>query len=286
MPAYVRLCLRTWAPHLGDVRVLDLPAAAEAIGPGVFDFDALARFPLPQQKDAIQAAVLNRHGGVFMDADMIVLRDLRPVLQYLERSEFVIFARYLAFIAARPGSWLLQRWLSEIRDAVDTAVPDVANWSALGNQPLERALQALFASAPPIRALPRLAAFLGEHPVPASESSLARMVRRGREIASRRVRRWTIRALRSRQLTMLDRLEWGYVPEEAHFPGLAMSAREKYERFWFSEEVPLEKAFTQKQCVIALHNSWTPAWYTQLDEDAVLAHPCLLSRTLRSLLSA
>jgi hypothetical protein len=36
---------------------------------------------------------------------------------------------------------------------------------------------------------------------------------------------------------------------------------------------------------VGLHNSWTPHWYSSLSEDEVLAHDCLLSRTLREALS-
>ena len=41
----------------------------------------LKKFKLMTQKDAVMVAVLEEHGGIFMDADTIVLRDLNPITE-------------------------------------------------------------------------------------------------------------------------------------------------------------------------------------------------------------
>ncbi len=84
---------------------------------------------------------------------------------------------------------------------------------------------------------------------------------------------------------MLDRQQLGYIAEAVHFQAQPrLDPTEAYRRFWFEEDRPGACAHSNKPYLVGLHNSWTPGWFKQLSEGEVLAHPCLLGRTLRMLL--
>ena len=127
---YLALCKETWEVHLSayNVVVLDYANLHEYVDPAVFDLDSLRRFPLPSQKDAVMAAVLKEHGGVFMDMDTIAVGDIGPVVELLERSEVVMFLTHLAFMAARPNARLLGLMYEGIRDKL--AAPPAATQGA------------------------------------------------------------------------------------------------------------------------------------------------------------
>lgn len=57
---------------------------------------------------------------------------------------------------------------------------------------------------------------------------------------------------------------------------------EKYEQFYFKDTYKLaDLKFTN---MLMLHNSWTPAWYRQLNVDEVLQRNCTLSNILKELI--
>jgi hypothetical protein len=85
-------------------------------------------------------------------------------------------------------------------------------------------------------------------------------------------------------LIMLDRVEYGYIPEARYFTSRFMEPQEKYWQFWFASNHDMKEVFTDKQTLIGLYHSWTPLWYKDFSEKAVLEHDCLLSRTLNHLL--
>lgn len=85
------------------------------------------------------------------------------------------------------------------------------------------------------------------------------------------------------QVLQLDKHKYAFTPETIHFLNKGGPA-EQYREFWFDSHVP-ETPFYSDQFLIALHNSWTPDWYRNLNEDDVLAEECLLSSTLKNVLS-
>jgi hypothetical protein len=83
---------------------------------------------------------------------------------------------------------------------------------------------------------------------------------------------------------MLDRIEYGFIPEAKYFQSRFMGPQEKYWQFWFANKCDMKNVFTDKQTIIGLHHSWTPPWYKDFSEKDVLEHDCLLSRTLKYLM--
>lgn len=56
---------------------------------------------------------------------------------------------------------------------------------------------------------------------------------------------------------------------------------EKYKKFYFEDSYELKDL--RPTNMLMLHNSWTPAWYRQLERDEVLQNHCTLSNILRGL---
>lgn len=60
------------------------------------------------------------------------------------------------------------------------------------------------------------------------------------------------------------------------------SNKYKYRKFYFEDTYTIEDIPTTE--MLLLHNSWTPAWYKELNSEEVLNHNCTLSNILRGLL--
>jgi hypothetical protein len=280
MSGYLRMCLRTWEQNLpGDsIVVLDYDSLGDHLGADVYDMSILRRLPLSMQKDALMVAILEQHGGVFMDVDTLVLGDLSPVLRPLERSESVMFGMHCGFLAARPHEFAAH-------GPPEGGLP----WDYLAGAALEEVLEGMVTSSD-IRE-PMRARVLGRsaHLAARSTPTVPRRGRLGigldrvaRGLSKRRLRS-VVRSRLAHRLAMLDPGRGGFIPETQHFGSRRMTTRQKYERFWFEDDLDPDEVASRGP-VVGLHNSWTPDWYRRLPEDAVLEQDCLLSKTLRRLL--
>ncbi len=76
IPAYLQLCMKTWEKYIDDAEIiiLDYSNLSEYVDMSEY-LDELTdgRFSLPQIADAVRIAVLNQHGGLWLDCDTIVL---------------------------------------------------------------------------------------------------------------------------------------------------------------------------------------------------------------------
>ena len=74
LPGYVKLCMRTWEKYLSDseVVVCDYETTKEYLSEDEFAAVDFRQMPLAKQSDAIRCALLKKHGGIWMDADVIM----------------------------------------------------------------------------------------------------------------------------------------------------------------------------------------------------------------------
>ncbi len=106
-PAWINACMARIFAHAPDVRLITLA-----------DFDRmwnvdrdinLTRLIPPQRSDFIRAFLLARYGGLWIDADCIVVNSLQPILDRLTEYDFLGYYEQQGFISsnfigARPGS--------------------------------------------------------------------------------------------------------------------------------------------------------------------------------------
>jgi Capsular polysaccharide synthesis protein len=289
---YIGLCLKTWeaAFKAYNVVVLDHSNVSDYLGDASYDMEVLKRLTLSVQKDAIMVAVLRKHGGVFLDADTLAVGDIAPLVNRLGQTEVVMFGMHMAALVARPDARLLNRWYAGIQKKLATlargkapraAVP----WDFAGNSVLLSTMEAIIDTHEdkpfPIALADRAVEWLKTSSAPGRNripfARLTKAVVGGRRMLY-------FKTIYRRHLTMLDRKAHGFMPELLHYRHEAPDAKEKYRRYWFQSGAGLDTALLPNQTLIGLHNSWTPEWYKQLSEGEVLAHSCLLSRTLSHLL--
>ena len=285
MISYLRLCIKTWEKNLPgcEVVVLDHANLGEYIGPEPYNMGALKRLLLPMQKDAVQWAVLNRHGGVFMDMDTIAVADIAPVTDRLADTELIMFGLHMAFAAARPGGRVLNRCVAGVREKLER-LPENVNaatdlkWDFAGNSVLHAVMADLINATPFGKATDSvLSAAFGALGRLAGGGALNRL----RTTVYNKRQGFFYKTALKKYLTKLDREKYGFIPELSYGWDKRMSHRDWYVRFWFESDLGVDAVFREGQTVIGLHNSWTPEWYKRLSEREVLEHPCLLSQTLR-----
>ena len=282
---YLELCLRTWelnAPGYEIVR-LDHSNLDRYVPKETYDMSTLLQLDLALQKDAIMVAVLEKHGGIFMDVDTLVTKDLSPIVQGLARTEAIMFDSHVAFIAARPGARLLTCWLKRVQKRLarlNQSDPPRPAWDYIGNRGLADAMADMTGASPLARAYERILA---------TQAAWPRWARSAWQSIPGRIwaRRNDVLFLTTYRkfLTMLDRERHGFIAESRYFRDPKADRRQQYLEFWFVDRHDAAIAFPANQRLIALHNSWTPEWYKRLTIEEVLAHPCLLSRTIRDILT-
>ena len=299
LPAYLALCRETWDKILSDYAIVDLDYSnlEEFAGKGTLDLGVLKRFPLKVQKDGIESAVLNRHGGVFMDMDTLILDDISPILDTLRRTEVVMFAQHLAFVAARPRAMLTNLWLAGVMKRLAQITSGEyeatdALWDGLGNNivaevhrmMIDRSIVLRMIRRSPIgrRFWPSMSRQTGQSGTSQANQTLKP---RGKSFL-RDAARKLIFATHRRELIMLDRAKHGFIAESRYFEGAAISDVERYRRFWLEDVIDTNEVIRPGVRVVALHHGWTPDWYKELSREEVLAHPCLLSRVLKQLLES
>jgi Capsular polysaccharide synthesis protein len=300
MTPYLELCKKTWERHLPKYNIifLDYSNIADYIPVYSFDIEAIkqAKFMLPVQKDAIMAAVLREHGGIFMDADTIVLRDISPVVSKLKETEMIMFNTHLAFVAARPGAYILELWLMEIQrkmnDLMDRKqVEQEPSWDFLGNSILADVMDEIISRAGYLGKFQKyfldkgiLALQAGIKNIKINPLGLEPIIDKFCNSLRNKKRVILFHILFPNLLNMLDRLEYGFIPEANFFNTRRITPAEQYKKFWFENDGDIQDVFLKNQMIIGLHNSWTPQWYKDFSEKEVLENDCLLSRTLKYLL--
>ena len=258
LPGYIRLCLRTWERYLpdGEIVVLDDSTIGQWVPQSVVDGVTVRceKMTLPKQADVYRALVLERHGGVWLDADTIITPKFASSgILSGPRSEVVFFGTRGhgvtnllsgAFVWAEPHAEIVYRWAME-------AVRRVSIFAGFARNPLLRAF---------------------------------------RRSEWRWVRSWNfflndildpmIAEVPSEKLRLLDLHEFGVFP---HGQADGCCSWDRYQEFYFKPG-NLMRALDYTQGLIMLQNSWTPSEFRAMDERTFLSQDVRLASILRELL--
>lgn len=142
-PAWIEACRRTITAHAPDVRLLS-PAEFDKLRDADRDID-LQRLQTAHRADFIRAFLLARYGGLWIDADCIVMQSLKPVLALLDRFDLVAHRErsgYASngFLASRPGGAIASALYRRICEILRSHRP--IGWISLGGEPLTELLKA------------------------------------------------------------------------------------------------------------------------------------------------
>jgi SAM-dependent methyltransferase len=136
-PDWIKSCQRTVSAHARDVRLLN-PADFNQVRDVDRDID-LTRLHPAHRADFIRAFLLMKYGGFWIDSDCLVMRSLQPVLDLLNKYDFVGHKErqsYVSngFIGARPGSKIASALYQRICSILRSGRP--LEWTTIGNEPL------------------------------------------------------------------------------------------------------------------------------------------------------
>ncbi|MBD5535199.1 MAG: hypothetical protein HDQ99_06015 [Lachnospiraceae bacterium] len=144
MPDYLKLCMETWKKFLPDyeIVVLDYSNIGDYIDISQYNkrlFDGT--FSMPHIADAIRSMLLEKHGGIWMDTDTVLLSDDIKKFMNLDANKEVSFfgnaeikTAHIGWINAKPHSRIMQEWVKYNMDKVENFVkPEKDFWAYLGN---------------------------------------------------------------------------------------------------------------------------------------------------------
>jgi hypothetical protein len=142
-PPWIELCLRTIRAHIPDVQILTKQTWGD-LYTGALTQSIDAQRP-NVKSDFIRAWCLANIGGIWIDADAIVFRDVRPIWEHLGASDFVSYRRAggmlcSALIAADCESRIAADYLGYMIDRLRPA--DRLGPKALGPSLIGRAVRA------------------------------------------------------------------------------------------------------------------------------------------------
>ena len=87
----------------------------EVIILGKKDVQEHKELPINLKVDYLKAKTIYKNGGFWIDADMIVLKDLRPLWEYLDQNDFVGIP---GFFGANKSSKMLKRWIDGMDESL------------------------------------------------------------------------------------------------------------------------------------------------------------------------
>jgi len=270
IPAYLQLCVATWQVYGGveSVHLITDVNLHEWVAEDVLDLRALAAYPIPQRKDAIELAVLARYGGLFIDLDTICSAPLVVLQAALSDADVALYGFHLSTVAARPGSRIVERWLQLLQQTLTVPREQLMavtgkDYTELGNYSFELLRDELATGR---RATP------GQNP--------GRITRLWRKLQRHRMLKYS----GQKHIVQLNPRSTGYIAEYYHRREDTLSARQRYESFWFDPHLPLSAVIAQGAALVGLHHSWTPAAYSAKGFAELAVDQALLSRYLRALL--
>lgn len=140
VPAYIDLCFETVRAHAPLVRRLDLAAFEELRTEPEIDLTGLM---VQHQADYIRAYLLNTYGGMWLDADCVVLSDLQPFLDALRVSDYIGYRDnfdgiQIGLMVARARGNVISRHYAKVVDFL--ASGQELQWLSIGQWRLDNAL--------------------------------------------------------------------------------------------------------------------------------------------------
>jgi hypothetical protein len=143
MPGYIALCCRTVRAHNARVELLDR-AGFESLFHNDRDL-AIDSLSLLHKSDFIRAYLLKHFGGLYLDADCVVLRDLTPVFECAEKYGFAGYRQPPGYVsnnlmASIPGGTVINDHYARVCAAIRNGMP--LGWLDVGSVPLEQAVSA------------------------------------------------------------------------------------------------------------------------------------------------
>lgn len=137
-PDYILMCRDTILKNCGDginvilVNKNNLSNYLDNIPENLFKLKEIAHIA-----DYVRVALLVKYGGIWLDSDCILLKDLNFIFEILKEKEFVGYSweknqPSLGFMASQPNCCLLKNHLENITNKINSSKTLQFNWAGLG----------------------------------------------------------------------------------------------------------------------------------------------------------
>jgi hypothetical protein len=142
-PAWIQACVQTQRQHWGNVRELDPEEWHKLWGEDRDLEEKITSLCISHKADIIRAYLISRYGGLWIDADCIAFRNLRPIMALVDKHEFVCFPQFdkaisAAFVGSRPGGRIASAWYDRQIEILRNNEP--IQWLTFGSDALMHAI--------------------------------------------------------------------------------------------------------------------------------------------------
>lgn len=104
-PAYIDMCRDSLHKHCGDsFEIIEMDSC-----------DNPYNLKINHKTDLLKGRLIRDNGGFWIDADMIVLKDLKPLIKLFDKTEFMGIP---GFFGGKPKSKILVNWVKEMEKMV------------------------------------------------------------------------------------------------------------------------------------------------------------------------
>jgi len=253
IPGFIKLCIETWKKFLPSFKIiiLDFKKAKEYLGQDLFSSIICKNLSIMVQSDAIRVAILNKYGGIWLDADTIILNDY--LIKDFQKYELGLicepkrYFHYIAFIWASKNSDILSDWQNQIISKVNKCK------RIMNNRENTRFWFNSFIQ-------------------------LQKFDYLGNSIIDPIIKNNT-----NKKIFHIDSNVTKVFPEFKYFKNNSMSNGLKYKSFYFKKGDP-NFVINNTKGLIFLHHNWTPLKYKIMSRNEFLNQEILLSQLLANLL--
>ena len=123
-PAYIDLCMATWQQPCTVLNYENVNKYTD------LDIDRVKRYTLPQIADCVRVHVLRDQGGVWLDADTIMLSDRLPKTNMIGNP--ITRTQSIGYLRTEANSEMFTLWAKH-QDEVINGPETPKNWDVMGN---------------------------------------------------------------------------------------------------------------------------------------------------------
>jgi len=254
IPGYLKLCIKTWKKYFTDyeINILDYESAKEYLGEFLFSNIICKYMTIPMQADGLRVALLKKFGGIWLDADTIILS--KKFVKQFENYDLAMIgdnkykSQYIGFIYASSKSSLLNKWLKEIIKKV-------------------KFFKYIFSKKK------NTTKWLNSWKKTKSYFYL------GYDIINP-----LLKNIKDNKYFRLDVSKINVFPERQFFKNSSLDYSKQFELFYFQKRDP-QIILNDSLDIIMLHNSWVPFKYKNMSESEFIKEDILLSKLLSKLIN-
>jgi len=103
-PDYIKMCQEILYKNAGDFEIVILDSCENPFN-----------LAINQKVDFLKANLIAENGGFWIDADMIVMKDLKPLLKLLDKSDFIGIP---GFFGAKKKAPILIDWINAMNEII------------------------------------------------------------------------------------------------------------------------------------------------------------------------